>query len=136
MAEAKKTISELASEPKIQKVLDKYETDRNKDVSFSYEDSLKEFLDDYRFMQNNTAGAASFINYINGIEDEEYKKELGTLYNAVDKELEDLSDGLAGVGKILLYNVADPINLLGLGAGKVAASTVARPIKLIGSATL
>jgi len=128
MAEAKKTISELASEPKIQKVLDKYETDRNKDVSFSYEDSLKEFLDDYRFMQNNTAGAASFINYINGIEDEEYKKELGTLYNAVDKELEDLSDGLAGVGKILLYNVADPINLLGLGAGKVAASTVARPI--------
>jgi hypothetical protein len=63
MAEAKKTISELASEPKIQKVLDKYETDRNKDVSFSYEDSLKEFLDDYRFMQNNTAGAASFINY-------------------------------------------------------------------------
>jgi hypothetical protein len=74
----------------------------------------------------------TFANYASEIKDENYKAQLGQLYNTFDDELENFSDvedigsGLAAAGEILAYNIADPINLLGFGAGKIVASTAGR----------
>jgi hypothetical protein len=74
----------------------------------------------------------TFANYASEIKDENYKAQLGQLYNTFDDELENFSDvedigsGLAAAGEILAYNIADPINLLGFGAGKAIASTAGR----------
>jgi hypothetical protein len=76
--------------------------------------------------------ALTFANYASEIKDENYKAQLGQLYNTFDDELENFSDvedigsGLAAAGEILAYNIADPINLLGFGAGKAIASTAGR----------
>jgi hypothetical protein len=76
--------------------------------------------------------ALTFANYASEIKDENYKAQLGQLYNTFDYELENFSDvedigsGLAAAGEILTYNITDPINLLGFGAGKIVASTAGR----------
>jgi hypothetical protein len=99
---------------------------------FDPDEAVEDFLSEYRGIQNNTVNALTFANYASEIKDENYKAQLGQLYNTFDDELENFSDvedigsGLAAAGEILAYNISDPINLLGFGAGKIVASTAGR----------
>jgi hypothetical protein len=99
---------------------------------FGADEAVEDFLSEYRGIQNNTVNALTFANYASEIKDENYKAQLGRLYNTFDDELENFSDvedigsGLAAAGEILAYNIFDPINLLGFGAGKAIASTAGR----------
>ena len=52
------TLSEMAADPQVQSALDYYEYDKSEEFSDSYEESLKNFLSDYRFVQTNTYGTA------------------------------------------------------------------------------
>ena len=132
------TLSEMAADPQVQSTLDYYEYDKNKEFSNSYEESLKNFLSDFRFLQNNTYGTASFINYVGGIEDREYLINLGVLYDKVDAELESqmtpfnegasIGDVAVGAAEYAGYNIVDPINMLGGLVGKTIASRIGRPL--------
>jgi len=135
------TLSEMAADPQVQSALDYYEYDKSEEFSDSYEESLKNFLSDYRFVQTNTYGTARFINYINAIEDREYLINLGVLYDKVDAELESqlnpynegvsTGDVVAGAAEYVGYAVADPINFIGGLVGKAVANAsakVARPL--------
>jgi hypothetical protein len=133
-----KTFKEISNDPKIEEALLAYEIDRGKTISNTTEESLKNFLDDYRSIQVNTVGGISFANYVSDIEDEEYKDKLGYLYNTVDQEMESqinpfdedvgALEAARGIGKYIQYAVLDPVNILGLGVGKVATSIASRPV--------
>ena len=130
-----KTLNEVASDPKIIETLTKYEQDKG-EFGDSPVETVRNFLSDYRFLQSNTYGAYDFINYVNSIEDEEYKKNLGEVYNIIDNELEsqitgedvEFGERARGVGEYLLYTVTDPLNILGAGVGGRVANTIARPV--------
>lgn len=139
------TATELINQGNNLKALQKYSVDRG--LSFETNgDLLENFLGDYRGVQTNTVGAASFISYANKLEeDSEYKKDLGQLYKTVDDNLEsqifgsgediDIGTRAKGVWDYTKNIVVDPINLLGLGAGKAVGLAVAKPIisKLVSS---
>jgi hypothetical protein len=114
------------------RTITRYASDRYRKNYFGADEAVEDFLSEYRGIQNNTVNALTFANYASEIKDENYKAQLGQLYNTFDDELENFSDvedigsGLAAAGEILAYNIADPINLLGFGAGKIVASTAGR----------
>jgi hypothetical protein len=134
MSEEKKplTLEDLKKNKELLNTISQYTRDRYKRDYTNSDEALEDFLSEYRGIQNNTVNALTFANYASEIKDENYKAQLGRLYNTFDDELENFSDvedigsGLAAAGEILAYNIADPINLLGFGAGKIVASTAGR----------
>jgi hypothetical protein len=128
----KLTFEDLKKDPSVMQTIRRYSYDRYGTDYIDPDEALEDFLSEYRGIQNNTVNALTFANYASEIKDENYKAQLGRLYNTFDDELENFSDvedigsGLAAAGEILAYNIADPINLLGFGAGKIVASTAGR----------
>jgi hypothetical protein len=128
----KLTFEDLKKDPSVMQTIRRYSYDRYGTDYVDPDEALEDFLSEYRGIQNNTFNALTFANYASEIKDENYKAQLGRLYNTFDYELENFSDvedigsGLAAAGEILAYNIADPINLLGFGAGKIVASTAGR----------
>jgi hypothetical protein len=134
MAEEKQplTLEDIKKNTDLMRTITRYASDRYRKNYFGADEAVEDFLSEYRGIQNNTVNALTFANYASEIKDENYKAQLGQLYNTFDDELENFSDvndigsGLAAAGEILAYNIADPINLLGFGAGKIVASTAGR----------
>jgi hypothetical protein len=134
MAEEKQplTLEDIKKNTNLMGTIARYASDRYGKNYFDPDEAVEDFLSEYRGIQNNTMNALTFANYASEIKDENYKAQLGRLYNTFDDELENFSDvedigsGLAAAGEILAYNIADPINLLGFGAGKIVASTAGR----------
>jgi hypothetical protein len=134
MAEEKQplTLEDIKKNTDLMRTITRYASDRYRKNYFGADEAVEDFLSEYRGIQNNTVNALTFANYASEIKDENYKAQLGRLYNTFDDELENFSDvedigsGLAAAGEILAYNIADPINLLGFGAGKIVASTAGR----------
>jgi hypothetical protein len=134
MAEEKQplTLEDIKKNTDLMRTITRYASDRYRKNYFDANEAVEDFLSEYRGIQNNTMNALTFANYASEIKDENYKAQLGQLYNTFDDELENFSDvedigsGLAAAGEILAYNIADPINLLGFGAGKAIASTAGR----------
>jgi hypothetical protein len=134
MAEEKQplTLEDIKKNTNLMRTIARYARDRYGKNYFDPDEAVEDFLSEYRGIQNNTMNALTFANYASEIKDENYKAQLGRLYNTFDDELENFSDvedigsGLAAAGEILAYNIADPINLLGFGAGKIVASTAGR----------
>jgi hypothetical protein len=134
MAEEKQpfTLEDIKKNTNLMGTIARYASDRYGKNYFDPDEAVEDFLSEYRGIQNNTVNALTFANYASEIKDENYKAQLGQLYNTFDDELENFSDvedigsGLAAAGEILAYNIADPINLLGFGAGKIVASTAGR----------
>jgi hypothetical protein len=134
MAEEKQplTLEDIKKNTDLMRTITRYASDRYRKNYFDANEAVEDFLSEYRGIQNNTVNALTFANYASEIKDENYKAQLGQLYNTFDDELENFSDvedigsGLAAAGEILAYNIADPINLLGFGAGKIVASTAGR----------
>jgi hypothetical protein len=134
MAEEKQplTLEDIKKNTDLMRTITRYASDRYRKNYFGADEAVEDFLSEYRGIQNNTVNALTFANYASEIKDENYKAQLGQLYNTFDDELENFSDvedigsGLAAAGEILAYNIADPINLLGFGAGKAIASTAGR----------
>jgi hypothetical protein len=126
------TLDDIKKNTDLMRTINKYARDRYGKNYFDPDEGVEDFLSEYRGIQNNTVNALTFANYASEIKDENYKAQLGQLYNTFDDELENFSDvedigsGLAAAGEILAYNIADPINLLGFGAGKAIASTAGR----------
>ena len=126
------TLEDIKKNTDLMRTINKYARDRYGKNYFDPDEGVEDFLSEYRGIQNNTVNALTFANYASEIKDENYKAQLGQLYNTFDDELENFSDvedigsGLAAAGEILAYNIADPINLLGFGAGKAIASTAGR----------
>jgi hypothetical protein len=134
MAEEKQplTLEDIKKNTDLMRTITRYASDRYRKNYFDANEAVEDFLSEYRGIQNNTMNALTFANYASEIKDENYKAQLGQLYNTFDDELENFSDvedigsGLAAAGEILAYNIADPVNLLGFGAGKIVASTAGR----------
>jgi hypothetical protein len=134
MAEEKQplTLEDIKKNTNLMGTIARYASDRYGKNYFDPDEAVEDFLSEYRGIQNNTMNALTFANYASEIKDENYKAQLGQLYNTFDYELENFSDvedigsGLAAAGEILTYNITDPINLLGFGAGKIVASTAGR----------
>jgi hypothetical protein len=134
MAEEKQplTLEDIKKNTDLMRTITRYASDRYRKNYFGADEAVEDFLSEYRGIQNNTVNALTFANYASEIKDENYKAQLGQLYNTFDDELENFSDvedigsGLAAAGEILAYNIFDPINLLGFGAGKAIASTAGR----------
>jgi hypothetical protein len=134
MAEEKQplTLEDIKKNTDLMRTITRYASDRYRKNYFGADEAVEDFLSEYRGIQNNTVNALTFANYASEIKDENYKAQLGQLYNTFDDELENFSDvedigsGLAAAGEILAYNITDPINLLGFGAGKIVASTAGR----------
>ena len=134
MAEEKQplTLEDIKKNTNLMGTIARYSSDRYGKNYFDPDEAVEDFLSEYRGIQNNTMNALTFANYASEIKDENYKAQLGQLYNTFDDELENFSDvedigsGLMAAGEILAYNIADPINLLGFGAGKIVASTAGR----------
>jgi hypothetical protein len=134
MAEEKQplTLEDIKKNTDLMRTITRYASDRYGKNYFDPDEAVEDFLSEYRGIQNNTMNALTFANYASEIKDENYKAQLGQLYNTFDDELENFSDvedigsGLAAAGEILAYNIFDPINLLGFGAGKAIASTAGR----------
>ena len=126
------TLEDIKKNTNLMGTIARYASDRYRKNYFGADEAVEDFLSEYRGIQNNTVNALTFANYASEIKDENYKAQLGQLYNTFDDELENFSDvedigsGLAAAGEILAYNIADPINLLGFGAGKAIASTAGR----------
>jgi hypothetical protein len=134
MAEEKQplTLEDIKKNTNLMGTIARYASDRYGKNYFDPDEAVEDFLSEYRGIQNNTMNALTFANYASEIKDENYKAQLGQLYNTFDYELENFSDvedigsGLAAAGEILAYNIFDPINLIGYGAGKAIASTAGR----------
>jgi hypothetical protein len=134
MAEEKNplTLEDIKQNQSLMRTIARYSRDRYGKDYVDPNKAVEDFLSEYRGIQNNTMNALTFANYASEIKDENYKAQLGQLYNTFDYELENFSDvedigsGLAAAGEILTYNITDPINLLGFGAGKIVASTAGR----------
>jgi hypothetical protein len=134
MAEEKQplTLEDIKKNTDLMGTITRYASDRYGENYFDPDEAVEDFLSEYRGIQNNTMNALTFANYASEIKDENYKAQLGQLYNTFDNELENFADvegvgsGLMAAGEILAYNIADPINLLGFGAGKIVASTAGR----------
>jgi hypothetical protein len=134
MAEEKNplTLEDIKQNQNLMRTITRYSRDRYGKDYVDPDEAVEDFLSEYRGIQNNTVNALTFANYASEIKDENYKAQLGRLYNTFDDELENFSDvedigsGLAAAGEILAYNIFDPINLLGFGAGKAIASTAGR----------
>ncbi len=133
-----KTLADITNDPKKMQTLVQYFEDRDRVLPDSPQEAAEEFLSDYRYLHANTVGAFDFVNYVRGINTDnpqkaEYKKNLGELYEFVDKEVDQifsedatLGQAFEGVGEYAYYAITDPINLLGLGVGKVASIAASR----------
>ena len=133
-----KTLADITKDRKKMDTLVQYFQDRDRALPSTPQGIAEEFLSDYRYLHANTVGAFDFVNYVKGIDETDpqkaaYKKDLGELYDFVDKEVDQifsedatLGQAIEGVGEYAYYAITDPINFLGLGVGKVASIAVGR----------
>ena len=94
---------------------------------------LERFLTHLRYVENNTIGLAGEIDYLRGASKED-RENFGYLYAQIDDRLPTIfeeggADFAQGLRDTMFYLIADPINLLGLGAGKLATRGAAVAIK-------
>ena len=131
------TREDILKDKELVSTLADYGFKRNGELYDSKEEAVDSFLEDYRALQSNTVSAAKFINFVNNLDDDkpddaDFKQRLSKLYKVVDEEVDEvfgdtsLGTKAKAVAEYVGYTLADPINLLGLGAGKLIAGTAGR----------
>ena len=126
------TREDILKDKELVSTLADYGFKRNGELYDSKEEAVDSFLEDYRALQSNTVSAAKFINFVNNLDDDkpddaDFKQRLSKLYKVVDEEVDEvfgdtsLGTKAKAVAEYVGYTLADPINLLGLGAGKLIA---------------
>ena len=131
------TREDILKDKELVSTLADYGFKRNNELYDSKEEAVDSFLEDYRALQSNTVSAAKFINFVNNLDDDkpddaDFKQRLSKLYKVVDEEVDEvfgdtsLGTKAKAVAEYVGYTLADPINLLGLGAGKIIAGTAGR----------
>ena len=76
------TLEDLKKNKELLNTISQYTRDRYKRDYTNSDEALEDFLSEYRGIQNNTVNALTFANYASEIKDENYKAQLGRLYNA------------------------------------------------------
>ena len=89
----------------------RYTSDRYRKNYFDADEAVEDFLSEYRGIQNNTMNALTFANYAYEIKDENYKAQLGRLYNAFG-HLESISKNRTR--DYLKWEISDPEYLVGI----------------------
>jgi len=87
------------------------------------EDYLQRFLSHIRSFENNSLDLAAQVDWQRGASDEQ-RKNFGSIYAEIDEKLPNFyeeggSGWVSGLRDYLFYNLADPINVLGVAVGKV-----------------
>ena len=93
------------------RTINKYARDRYGKNYFDPDEGVEDFLSEHRGIQNNTMNALTFANYASEIKNENYKAQLGRLYNAFG-HLESISKNRTL--DYLKWEISDPNYLVGI----------------------
>lgn len=128
------TVGGLASNDAYMNVVREYMTDRlgNKGAQKNEEDNadyVERFLTHMRSFENRSLELAGQIDYMRKADEGQRNKFLNayTLYNQLPGFMsEGGGSALSAIGDYAYYNVADPVNIAGLGVGSIAAKQLAK----------